>query len=115
MSQPLYHLIGLRGGYWRIGGQGYTTEIAEAGVFSLDYATEAVANAEGVRMVEVPNQEGSYILASNLESALATILSLQSDIEIKYGPHFKSAFRSGLESNLAYLRANGTLEVRPSS
>lgn len=48
-----YHLIGVRGGYWRPGGHGYTSEILEAGVFTKEEALIVVRSAPENRMARV--------------------------------------------------------------
>lgn len=60
--------------------------------------------------------ECGYILAGNLETALfLAIEAAKATDEIagrNYATEYKSAFRAGLEENLAYLRKHGHLEVR---
>lgn len=113
MTPPLYRLIGPRGGYWRAGGHGYTTEVSEAGLFDKEYALEAVTSTHGDVRIELvspkPVEEGSSILASNLEDALNDAVQLGA-ARGDYG----SAYVHGLKSNLAYLRKHGTLTIKPS-
>lgn len=73
-----YHLI-KRGLYYRPEAAGYTTNVADAGVFSQEYATEEVQDTGGdVRMVPVDFGSGSidpvkfetYLLAKQTVSKL---------------------------------------------
>lgn len=46
-TQPLYRLIDSRGWYWRHGGQGYTADVSEAGLFSDEYSAREVESCHG--------------------------------------------------------------------
>lgn len=56
-------------------------------------------------------ETGRYILASNLEGALRDAIEIAKLREIHMRVE-SSSYRAGLEANLAYLRAHGTLDVR---
>lgn len=105
-------------GYYRPDSQGYTDDMLEAGLFSETWARNEVAETHGeVTMIpECPPakpEEGSYILVSNLESAIedAMIAARRDSYEI--GSKSDSAYIAGLEANLSYLRRHKTLNIRP--
>lgn len=112
MSEQLYHLV-KNGLYYRPEARGYTGDVREAGLFSLLEATLEVANThETVQMIPAPlRDEGSSILASNLEVALMVAIREQTTYEKAQGFFSKSAYRAGLEANLDHLLRHGTLEV----
>lgn len=57
-------------------------------------------------------EEGSSILAANLESALYLAIQALAATEARYPQPFKSCQRAGFEANLAYLRKHGILDIR---
>ncbi len=111
MSTHLYRLFKVGQGYYRPDMQGYTIDPTEAGTYTLEEAMSHCAGCHGtVRKEPIPQpEEGSSILASNLEEALNDAISL----EYEYGSS-KSAYAAGLRANLAYLRAHGKLTIKPS-
>lgn len=113
----LYYLRKGSQGYYRPNSQGYTHDLREAGLFSYAQAHGEWVSTHGeVTMIpeypETKPEEGSYILVSNLESALedAMIAARRDNHEI--GHKGESAYIAGLTSNLAYLRKHGILTIR---
>ncbi len=118
MSGPLYRLFKHGCGYYRFGGHGYTVLLDEAGIFSEEYSSSEVHSCHGEVVRELVStrliEEGSYILASNLEAALETALDAMAQWETKQGYTRPSCQRAAWELNLVYLKRHGTLNIRPS-
>jgi len=112
----LYYLRKGNQGYYRPDSHGYTDDMLQAGLFSEWTAKGEVAATHGeVTMIpECPPakpEEGSYILASTLASALEEEIIAARRDSYEMGSKDESAYIAGLEANLSYLRRHKTLTI----